>query len=208
MRLVGMLVAGLAVAAPSLSSAQAWSLQGGVVARGEYSDNYFLTSDNPQSAFTTSVTPFVTAARRTETSDVAALLAVGGNWVSGLSPTTDYVSGRFGLDGSLREDRSTWTGDLAFVRSATLQAESQTTSAVLGLAYTNATSVNGTYTYALTERWSLGAAASAYSNRYEGVGSGSFVLRQSRLLCGRQCGVCVFRPNTVHRDGRLLLLHE
>ena len=43
----------------------------------------------------------------------------------------------------------------------------------LGLAYTNAAGVNGTYTYALTERWSVGAVASAYSNRYEGVSSGS-----------------------------------
>ena len=66
---------------PSLAKAQAWSVQSGVAARVEYNDNYFFTANNAQSAFTASVTPFVTAARRTETSDVTALLAVGANKV-------------------------------------------------------------------------------------------------------------------------------
>ena len=176
MRFVARLLAGLATAAPSLALAQSWLLDGGVVARGEYNDNYFLTSENAQSAFTASVTPFVTVARRTESSSVAGIAAVGGNWVSGASSNTDYVSGLFGLDGSLREARSTWAGNLSFVRSATLQTEAQDGGVVLGLAYTNAASAGGSYTYALTERWSLGATVSGYDNRYDSVdNSGTFV---------------------------------
>ncbi len=138
------------------------------MARGEYNDNYFFTPTNPQSAFTTSITPFATAARRTETSDIAAVAAVGGNWVSGSSTSTDYVSGLAALNGSWRDARSIWTADVSFVRSATLQSEAQPTgTTVLGLAYTNATLATGTYSYALTERWSVGAKASVYDNRYD-----------------------------------------
>ncbi len=172
-RVFGAFFAHLAAVVPSLAFAQAWSVQSGVIVRGEYDSNYFFAPDNAQSAFTTSLTPFVTAARRTEASDVAALIAVGGNLVSGLSSATDYLSGRLALDGTLREARSTWTGNVAFSRSAMLQTEAQNAGAVLGLAYTNAAGANGTYTYALTERWSLGAFASAYSNRYEGVSGGT-----------------------------------
>ena len=79
------------------------------------------------------------------------------------------MSGRFGLNGSLREARSTWSGNASFVRSASLQNETGQTGTTLVLAFTNAASVTGTYTYALTERWSLGATVGAYSNRYDGV---------------------------------------
>lgn len=146
-------------------------MQTGATARVEYNDNYFLTSTNTQSAFTGSLTPFVTAARRTETSDVTALAAIGGNEVWGISPHVDYVSGRFGLDGSARDADSTWTGGASFVRSASLQYQSAQagTPLALGLAFTDAASASGAYTYALTERWSLGATAGAYSNRYDGV---------------------------------------
>jgi len=89
--------------------------------------------------------------------------------VSGLSPSITYASGLFGLNGSLHDARSTWTGNISYSRSATLQTESQATSTQLGLAYTNAANVNGTYSYVLTERWTVGATASAYDNRYDAV---------------------------------------
>ena len=89
----------------------------------------------------------------------------------GVSPNVDYLSGRFGLDGSLREARSTWTGNASFVRSASLQNEAAEAGTPLVLAFTNAATVSGAYTYALTERWSLGATIGAYSNRYDGVGN-------------------------------------
>jgi hypothetical protein len=177
-------VAAAATAVASLATAQEWSVQSGATARVEYNDNYFFTSVvtqsaltgsitpvATQSAFTGTLTPFVTAARRTEASDVTALVAVGANKVWRLSPTVDYLSGRFGLDGSLREARSTWTGSASFVRSAPQQSELTPAGAaiLLGLAYTNAASAKGGYTYALTERWSLGTTAGAYSNRYDSV---------------------------------------
>jgi hypothetical protein len=100
-------VAAAATVVPSLAAAQEWSVQSGATARTEYNDNYFFTPIDKQSAFTGTVTPFVTAARRTEATDVTALVAVGANKVWGVSPSTDYLSGRFGLDGSPREARST-----------------------------------------------------------------------------------------------------
>jgi len=176
-RLGVVIVATLAAVAASLAGAQGWSVQSGATARAEYNDNYFFTAVNqtpgvtPQSAFTASISPFVTAARRTETSDVTALLAVGANRVWGPSPTTDYVSGRFVLDGSLREARSTWSGNVSFARAPSLQNVLGETGTILALAYTNAAAANGTYTYALTERWSLGATVGAYGNRYDSVNS-------------------------------------
>ena len=147
-------------------------MYGGATARLEFNDNYFFVPVDTQSAFTASVTPFFTAARRTETSEVTALVAVGANDVWGVSPGVDpYLSGRFELGGSLRDARSTWTGNASFSRSANLQDSSPQTGAPLVLAYTNAALVKGMYTYALTERWSLGPTIGAYSNRYDAVES-------------------------------------
>lgn len=167
------LVVALAAVVPSVTAAQGWFVQSGVAARGEFNDNYFLTSTDKQSAFTASVSPFVTAVHRTETSDVTALLAVGLNRVWGPSPTTDYVSGRLGLNGALRAERSTWTGAVSFARTPALQSAQTQTGVTLVRANTNEASVNGTYSYALTERWSVGATASGYSNSYDAFEGGS-----------------------------------
>ena len=56
-RFAAALFAGLAAAASSNVMAQAWSLQSGVAVRGEYTDNYFFTSENKESGFTTTATP-------------------------------------------------------------------------------------------------------------------------------------------------------
>jgi len=163
----------VAAVVPSVAVAQAWFVRGGVTARGEFNDNYFLTSTGKQSAFTASVTPFVTAAQQTQTTDVTAVLAVGLNRVWGPSPTTDYVSGLLGLRGAISDERSTWTGAVSFSRAPSLQNAQTPAGVVLVRAYTNAASVNGTYSYALTERWSVGATAGWYGNSYSAVESGS-----------------------------------
>jgi hypothetical protein len=173
MRLRVALVATAATAVASLATAQEWSVQSGAAARVEYNDNYFFTATDTQSAFTGSITPFITAARRTDASDVTALVAVGANQVWGLSPTVNYLSGNVGVNGSVREAQSTWTGNASFVRSANLQNQTGQTGTALVLAFTNAAALAGTYNYALTERWSLGATAGAYSNTYDGVESGA-----------------------------------
>lgn len=166
------LLAAAATAVATLATAQDWSVHSGATARLEYNDNYLFAPVDRQSALTATVTPFLTAARRTETSDVTALVAVGANDVWGLSPSVDpYLSGRFELGGSLRDERSKWSGNASFVRSASLQDQSGQSGAQLVLAYTNTASVEGAYTYALTERWSLGTTIGAYSNRYEVVES-------------------------------------
>src|SRR5262245_974635 len=161
----------LAAILPSVAAAQAWLVHSGVAARGEYNDNYFLTTANRQSAFTASVSPFVTAARRTETTDVTALLAIGLNevWGSGSFQTTNYLSGRLGLNGAVREERSTWAGTISFSRAPLLQSAQTPAGVTLVRAYTNAAAVNGTYEYALTERWSVGAIAGWYRNDYSAV---------------------------------------
>jgi len=164
-------LAAAATVMASLANAQVWSLHSGATGRVEYNDNYFFVPVDTQSAFTASITPFLTAARRTETSDVTALIAVGANEVWGDPSAVSYLSGRFDLDGSVRDARSTWAGRASFVRSADLQNQAGLTAAPLVLAYTNAASVTGAYTYAMTERWSLGATVGAYSNHYDVVES-------------------------------------
>lgn len=159
--------------APALAFAQAWGLLGGVITRGEYNDNYFFTPTNAESAFTGSITPFLTAARRTETTDVTALFSVGANRVWGVTPTTDYLSAHVAVDGSWRQERSTLAGNVSYVRAPTLQPASGQAGGPLILAFTNGFSANGTYTYAYDERLSLSAIAGAYDNSYSGVAAGS-----------------------------------
>jgi hypothetical protein len=169
---------------PAVAAADGWSVQSGFSARGQYTDNYFLTTTGKESGFTASISPFVTAARRTETSEVTAVLAVGANKVWGLSENIDYLSGLLGLDGSLRDARSTWTGNISFSRAPTLQNQLTQRGNVLALAYTNSASANGGYTYELTERWSLGARAGAFDNRYSSVQSGGGSLQDTRGYYG------------------------
>ena len=182
----------VAVAAmPSLAAAETWFVKTGFTARTEYNDNYFFAPNNQQSAFTTSVSPFVTAARRTETSDLTALLALGANrvWLWIPSETTNYWSGRLGLNGSLRDDRSTWTGNISMSRAPALQSTTSPTGVVLGLAYTNTAGANATYSFALTERWSLGASLGGFANRYETIqGSGSALQNNNSYFAGGNVG--------------------
>jgi len=173
------LVLALVAIWPGVATAQAWFVQGGAAARAEFNDNYFFTSTERQSAYTASISPFITAARRTETSDVTALLAVGLNEVWGPSPTTTYVSGRLGLISTLRDERSTWAGDVSLSRAPLLQSAQTSTGVTLVRAYTNTASVNGSYSYALTERWSVGAIAGWYGNTYSEV-EGASLLSNNR----------------------------
>ena len=96
------------------ATAQEWVVDWGATARAEYSNNYFFTATDKQSATTGTVTPFVAAARRTETSEVASVVAVGYNKVWG--PDVDYGSGRAALNASSLAERSLWTGNASFVR--------------------------------------------------------------------------------------------
>ncbi len=66
------LVAGATALMPSHAAAQEWSVRSGGTARVEFNDNYFFTPTDTQSGLTASITPFVTAVRRTEASEVAA----------------------------------------------------------------------------------------------------------------------------------------
>jgi hypothetical protein len=84
-----LVLAGALVAGPAIG--QEWSVYAGAAGRVEYNDNYFfvvpgqpvggdpLVTDQKESAFTLSLFPFVAASRRTEVSEVTALLAVGAN---------------------------------------------------------------------------------------------------------------------------------
>jgi len=172
MRSTAVLVAYATATVPSLAAAQEWSLRSGFTARGEYNDNYFFTPTGAELAFTASASPFVTAARRTEASEVTALLAIGANRVWGPSPTSDYLSARVGLTGSLREERSTWMGDFSFARNPELQNEITPAGTVLTLANSNSAVLNGAYAYEIAERWRLGVNAGAFDNQYDRVQGG------------------------------------
>jgi Putative beta-barrel porin 2 len=162
-------LASLVAAVPAPVAAQEWSLQVGGAGRVEYTDNYFFVPTDTQSAFTTSITPFVTAFRRTETSEIAALLGVGANLVSGSVPTEDYWSGRFELRGLQRGERSVWSGQFSITRSPSLQNEITPSGIILSRAYTDNATVSGGYRYTLSDSWSIGATAMAYANQYDAV---------------------------------------
>jgi len=171
-RLATALVAATAAAVPSLATAQAWIIETGVTGGGEYNDNYFFTEGGEESAFTGTIAPFLSVARKTENSDVTGLFAVGGNKVWGLPDSSEYVSVRFGLNGSFREARTLWTGNASFLRSPTLQSVSRPTGVILALVTTNTGAVTGSYDYTLTERWSVGATAGWTGNYYDSVDGG------------------------------------
>jgi len=98
------------------------------------------------------------------------------------------VSGRFGLDGTLRQTDATWSGNVFFTRSAALQSQSNPSAAVLALAYTNALTANGSYTYALSERWSVGANVSGYDNRYDSAGNNASFSNNHGYYAGGTAG--------------------
>jgi len=174
-----MVAASELVAPPAI--AQQWSVYSGAGGRIEYNDNYFFTAPgqpvpgNPaataekESAFTLALTPFVAAARRTEVSEVTALLAIGANKVWGISPTEEFLSGRFALDGTLREDRATWSGRTSYARSSSLEQAVRDGDIVLARTYTDAAVLEGSYNYQLTDRWTIGASVGGYANWYDSV---------------------------------------
>jgi opacity protein-like surface antigen len=174
------LVVALAAAVPSVAAAQAWVVQSGAAARGEFNDNYFFSTSDQQSAFTATVAPFVTAVRQTETSDATAFLAVGLNRVWGPSPTTDYVSGRLGLNGAAYDERSVWAGAITLSRAPLLQLAQTQAGTTLVRANTNAANVNGAYSYTLAERWWIGAVAGWYQNDYDTVEGAQGTLSDNR----------------------------
>jgi long-subunit fatty acid transport protein len=73
----------------------------------------------------------------------------------------------------VNDERSTWTGAISFLRAPLLQSAQTQTGVALVRADSDAATVNGTYSYALTERWSVGATAGWYWNSYDAVEGGS-----------------------------------
>jgi long-subunit fatty acid transport protein len=104
--------------------------------------------------------------------------------VWGLSENIDYVSGRFGVDGTLRDDRSTWAGSVAYLRAPTLQNQITQRGNVFELVYTDTASASGTYRYQATERWSLGVLAGAINNQYSSVQGTSTSLQDNSAFYG------------------------
>lgn len=161
--------------------AQQWSVYSGAAGRAEYNDNYFFVDpgqvatgsselrNQKESAFTLSLTPFVAASRRTEVSEVTALLAVGANKVWGISPSEEYLSGAFSLNGTLREERATWSGRTSYSRSSSLEQAVRDGDVVLARTYTDAAVLEGSYNYQLTDRWTIGASVGGYANWYDSV---------------------------------------
>jgi hypothetical protein len=155
--------------------AQPWIWQAGGAVRGDFNDNYFFTPDARESAFVGSIAPFVSATRQTETSDVSGFLGLGANKVWGPSAAKDYVSGRAAIAASRWDAVSTLSGGASFSRLPSLQNLATPDGIVQTRAIDNYATVDGTYTRAVSERWSMGVTAKAYSNRYEDLGtSGTF----------------------------------
>ena len=181
MRYAGAIVAAAGALAALPAIAQEWSVYAGGAGRIEYNDNYFFVAPgqpvpgNPsavaekESAFTLTLSPFVAASRRTEVSEVTALLAIGANKVWGISPSEEYLSGAFSLNGTLREERSTWTGRTSYSRSSSLEQAILDGDFVLARTYTDAAVLEGGYNYQLTDRWTIGAAVGGYANWYDSV---------------------------------------
>ena len=102
-------------------------------------------------------------------SEVTALLAIGANKVWGISPSEEFLSGRFALDGTLREERATWSGRTSYSRSSSLEQAVRDGDVVLARTYTDAAVLEGSYNYQLTDRWTIGATVGGYANWYDSV---------------------------------------
>jgi len=165
--LVRAAAAAAALLVPALACAQEWGYRPGGSARIEFTDNYLLRAFDKQSATTYSVQPFITAYRRTETSQVNLLAGVGYNYVTGIPGDNDYWTGRLALDGAATFDRSLLGFNVSIARDNALVTETQQTGIVLGAGSVSTGSTAGlNYTYKLTERWSAGAFGSVYQNNY------------------------------------------
>jgi opacity protein-like surface antigen len=173
MRRIGfLLVATLACVTAPTAIAQEWVVNSGFTTGASYTDNYFLTTTGKQSGTTLTIAPFVNAARNTESSSVNAFLGVGANKVFGVTPSTEYLSGRLGLNGTLTEERSTYGAFFNASRNSTLQSQPLSSGVGLARTYQDALLTGATYSYALSERWTAGANASWYANNYQAVQPG------------------------------------
>ena len=180
-RIARAVAAAAGVLAASTAVAQQWLVYTGAAGRVEYNDNYFFTAPgqtasgnpnstvDPESAMTLSLVPFVTASRRTEDSEVTALLTIGGNAVWGPSLSDDYLTGRFALDGTLREGRGTWRGRTSYYRDSSLAQAISGAGVQLVRAYVDTGVLEGSYDYLMTDRWTIGATAGGYGNWYDTV---------------------------------------
>jgi hypothetical protein len=177
--------------------AQEWVVNSGFTTGVSYTDNYFLSTTNQQSGTTLTIAPFVSAARNTETSSVNAFLGVGANKVLGVTPRTEYLNGRLGLDGTLTGERSTYGAFFNAARQSTLQSQPLPSGGVgLARTYQDTLSTGATYSYALSERWTAGANATWNANNYEAVGPGVGSLPDNRGYTAGGSLTYLYSPRT------------
>jgi len=162
------LVAAATLAALESAHAQDMAVRWGVAGRVEYNDNYFFTDIEEQRATTLTITPFLAAIRRTDTSELVTVLTVGGNKVWG-DADFDYLTGRAEVSGRQRVENGVWSGSAGFVRSLSLQSTLLPEGLVYTLSYLNNTYASGSYSRAVSETWTVEARASATDNKYSAV---------------------------------------
>lgn len=196
-RFLHMLAGAGALALATQASAQPWTWQAGGAARAEFNDNYFFTSDARDSAFVGSIAPFVSGARRAETSEITAFLGVAGNKVWGASAARDYGSGRAAVTGSQWDAVSTVSGSASYSRLPSLQNTATPGGIVQTRAVDDFAAIDGAYSRALSERWSAGATVKAYSHRYDDLGTGATFQNNWAWQAGGTTGYAVSQQTQV-----------
>jgi outer membrane protein assembly factor BamA len=107
--------------------------------------------------------------RHTETSDLAAVLTVGGNVVFGSQADSRYVDYGAAIDGTWRETSATTAAGASIGRTRSLQSQVTPAGVTFALLTTDSAAARGRYTRSLTERWSAEANGRIYANRYDAV---------------------------------------
>ncbi len=153
-RRLSLVLLALSALLPAAVHGAEWAIEPSVESRANWTDNINFMPNEHENVFNWTVSPKVTFARRTESTDVAGTASLGINRYPGNSQF-DTNDANLSLTSQLRDERSAYGLSAAFIRDSTLASELATTGIVLARAQRNLFSASPSWNYSLTERSSV-----------------------------------------------------
>ncbi|MEO8006255.1 MAG: outer membrane beta-barrel protein, partial [Betaproteobacteria bacterium] len=128
-----------------------WAIEPSVESHASVTDNINLQPDTHDSVYSLAISPRVTFARRTETSDIAGKASVTVNRYPG-NTELDATDASLALTSKYTAERNTLGLSLGFIRDSTLESELAATGVVQTRHQRNLLTASPTWNYALTDR--------------------------------------------------------
>jgi hypothetical protein len=164
--------AGVVMLSPFIGQAAEWSLEPSMSAKGEYNSNLLMVLGPQRATHSYWLSPGVKFAGSTESLYVSGKAAADFiQYFGGRDTVITNVYAPLSLQ--YRGERNTWAFDGGLTRDNTLRSELLQTGLVLAFAQRNLWAANPSWTYHMTERWSMQSGYQFQDAQYEaGTGLG------------------------------------